>query len=160
MDENTVKEIELLILHLAQQWTSKRLHMTPEDIAKKMPNSLVAKLDSLNDTVPVLQDLIQRQLIYVAGSGMYQITPSGIFYLRKYILTISLPENRQKINGMIKEYVPESSKKQVDKFLDGVKNLSPDEKGIKIMDFLKGNSADIVIAIIRIAILLTTGTPI
>jgi len=157
MDENTSKEIELMILHLAQQWTDKGLHVTPEDIAKDMPDSLVVKLDSLNDTVPVLKDLIQRQLIHVKGAGMYEITPSGIFYLRKYILTISLPENRQKVDELIQEYVSESSKKQVDKFLDDVKDLPQDEKGNKVMSFLKGNSVDIAIAIIRISILLSTG---
>lgn len=159
MDENTTKEIELLLLHLAKDWTEKGLYMTPEDIAKSMPDSLVAKLNSLDDTIPVLQKLIQNKLILVTGAGMYKITPNGIFYLRKYILTISLPGNRQKVNEMIKDQISESSRKQVDRFLDNVKDLPQDEKGNKVMDFLKDNSVDIALALIRVAISLTTGAP-
>jgi len=131
--------------------------MTTEDIAKEMPDSLVTKLDSLADVAPVMKDLIQRKLIAVRGVGMYTIEPSGIFYLRKYLLTISNPDNRQKVDELIKENISGSSKQQVDKFLDGVKDLPQDEKGQKITDFIKGNSVDIALALIRVSILLTTG---
>jgi len=156
LDEHTTKEVELLILHLAQQWTDKSLHMTFKDIAKEMPDSLVAKLNSLDDTIPILRNLIQRKLMDVKGTDMYVISPNGIFYLRKYLLTISIPENRQKVDEMIKDNISESSKQQIGKLLDDVKDLPQDEKGKKVIEFIKQNPVDIALALIRVGIALST----
>lgn len=156
LDENTSKEVELLILHIAKKWTDKGLFANKKDLAEDMPDSLVAKLSSLNDITPVLKNLIQKDLVNPKGEG-FVITPDGIFYLRKYLLTISIPENRQKVDEMIEGQISDSSKNLVSKFLDEVRDLPQDEKGRKIMDFLKANPIDIAMLLIRVGIMLTTG---
>ena len=156
MEEDTKKELEALILSEAKKWTDQNLHMERTDLVKNMPDSLIHKLDSIEQLNDAIKDLAQRKLISVSGTGMYVISDDGIFYFRKFLEPLSNPANQERINKLMKTHTSEENANAVNTLLNDVKDLPQDQKGTKILDFIKSKGIDVAYLLFRIAVELST----